>query len=391
MEYQTEFGKVANPEEAEKLGKILCQCFNLPASEWPIYRDRINLENFRAIRQSGEVAGGLAIYQMGQWFGGKSLPMAGIAAVGISPEYRGQKIAIELLSNTVRELYQQGIPISSLYPATQRLYRQAGYEQAGSRCYWEVPTQSIKLSERTLPLEKLTTIQPDIFLPIYRQQAIQNNGNLDRHPGIWQRIIEHKEDVVYAYIVGSPTQPEGYIIFSQKIEKNTSYLQIWDWVTLTPAAINRLWTFIGDHRSQIQYARWYAGKIDPRTLLLPEQTANIRNHELWFLRIVNLEKALNLRGYPNAIEAELHLAVKDSLIPENTGNFILQVSNGKGEVTKGGRGDLQLDIRSLAPLYSGLFTAAQLQLTGQIEGTEKSLSMATQLFASSHPWMKDMF
>lgn len=391
MQYQTEFGKIATSEEAEILGKILCQCFNFSFSEWSNYCDRISLENFRAIRQDGKIAGGLAIYQMGQWFGGNSIPMAGIAAVGISPEYRGKKVAIELLSNTVREIYQQGVPISSLYPATQRLYHQGGYEQAGSRCYWEVPTQTIKLSDRTLPLEKLTTIQADIFQPIYHQQAKQNNGNLDRHPAIWQRIIEHKEDVVYAYIVGSQTKPEGYIIFSQKIENNASYLAIWDWVALTPAAISRLWTFIGDHRSQIDSARWYAGMVDSRLLLLPEQTAKICSHELWFLRIINVEKALNLRGYPAGIETELHLAIKDSLLPENTGNFILQVSNGKGEVTKGGRGDLQLDIRSLAPLYSGLFTPTQLQLTDRLEATENALSIAAQLFTSSHPWMPDMF
>ncbi|MFB2922946.1 MULTISPECIES: GNAT family N-acetyltransferase [Aerosakkonema] len=391
MTSKIEFGTVSNPEEAQSLGEMLCQCFNFPIADWPEYRDRIGLDNFRVVRQASEIVGGLAIYRMGQWFGQKSVPMAGIAAVGVPPEHRGKKVAIELLSNTIRELYHKGVPISTLYPATQRLYRQMGYEQGGSRCCWELPTESIKSIDRTLSVQKIKTIQSETLAKIYDRQAQQINGNLDRNPAIWRGIVEHKENVVYAYLIGAETQPEGYIIFSQKNEGNNLYLEIWDWVALTPAAIEGLWTFIADHRSQVKNVRWYSGAIDPRLLLLPEQTAKIRFQEIWFLRIINVEKALNLRGYPPEVEAELHLAVKDTWIPDNNGNFILTVSGGKAEVTKGGRGDLQLEIRSLAPLYTGLFTPLQLQMAGQLEATDKAILIATQMFAGSHPWMPDFF
>ncbi|MCT7967549.1 sterol carrier protein domain-containing protein [Laspinema sp. D1] len=76
---------------------------------------------------------------------------------------------------------------------------------------------------------------------------------------------------------------------------------------------------------------------------------------------------------------------------ENNGKFILTVSNGRGEVTPGGRGDLHLDIRGLAPLYTGLFTPHQLYLNGHLQGTPTALSVATQLFSGPHPWMADMF
>lgn len=391
MTSQIEFGVVSNSAEDEKLGELLCYCFNFPPSQWPNYRDRLNLENFRVIRQNGEIAAGLGIYQMGQWFGEKSVPMAGIAAVGVAPEYRGKNVALTLLTNTIRELYDRGVPISTLYPATQRLYRKVGYEQAGSRCVWEVPTASINKRDRTLPIHPVKTLQPEIFQDIYCQQAKQNNGNLDRNSGIWQAFLASKNDVVYAYFVGEQTQPQGYIIFSQKIEGNTSYLQVWDWVALTPSAIECLWTFIADYRSQIDDVRWYAGAIDPRLLLLPEQTAKLNRSELWFLRVIDLQKALTWRGYPQLIEAELHLAVKDDLIAENDGNFILTVTKGKGEVTRGGRGELQLDISSLAPLYTGLFTPLQLKVTGKLEATNEAIITATQMFVGSHPWMPDFF
>jgi predicted acetyltransferase len=69
----------------------------------------------------------------------------------------------------------------------------------------------------------------------------------------------------------------------------------------------------------------------------------------------------------------------------------LTVSDGRGEVTTGGNGELQLDVRALAPLYTGLFTPYQLQLMGQISATDVAISTATQLFTGSEPWMPDKF
>jgi predicted acetyltransferase len=205
-------------------------------------------------------------------------------------------------------------------------------------------------------------------------------------------VIETPNDeLVYAYLIGSEAQPEGYIIFTQRQEDNSSLMVIRDWVVLTAAAGRRFWTFLADHRSQIKKAAWRSSIVDPLTLLLPEQTAKIRNSERWMLRIIDVSKALEGRGYPLLVETELHLEVRDDLLPENNGKFVLRVSNGRGEVIKGGKGELQLDVRSLAPLYTGLFTPHQLQLAGQLEATETALWAATLLFAGQDPWMADFF
>ena len=109
------------------------------------------------------------------------------------------------------------------------------------------------------------------------------------------------------------------------------------------------------------------------------------------LRVIDVVKALEKRGYPASIQTELHLEVEDDLIAENNGKFILSVTNGRGEVTKGGKGELKLDIKGLAPLYTGLFTPQQLQISGKLQATETSLDIATQIFAGSSPWMIDYF
>lgn len=137
--------------------------------------------------------------------------------------------------------------------------------------------------------------------------------------------------------------------------------------------------------------RWKSSAIDSLTLLLPEQTAKIKTTSRWLLRIIDVIKALELRGYPPGIQTELHLEIQDNLLTENNGKFILYVANGRGEVTKGGKGELQLDIRELAPLYTSLFTPYHLQIAGKLNGTETAILAATQIFAGASPWMADFF
>jgi predicted acetyltransferase len=318
--------------------------------------------------------------------------MIGIAAVGIAPQYRGTGAAIALMQHTLNELYAKGIPISVLYPATQRLYRKAGYEQGGNRCSWEIPTASIQIREQPLPLQPVIPSNLEVFYDLYQKQAKLINGNLDRHPFIWQKIIPPFENEgVYAYLIGTGEHSQGYAILSQHHQQESSVLLVRDWVALTPAAAQSFWSFIANHRSTIEKVRWAGAVIDVLKLLLPEQTTTIKSMKTWLLRVVNVAKALEKRGYPSGLQAELHLEVQDDLIAENNGRFILSVSHGQGEVTKGGTGELKLHIRELAPLYTSLFTPYQLQLTGRLEATETALDTAAQLFAGVSPSMPDSF
>lgn len=392
MTSQMEYGILSTSEDAQQLGSIISQCFNDQSPNgWQTYSNGIGLENFRIIRKAGQIIGGLSIYHMGQWYGSKSVPMAGIASVGISPEHRGTGAAVELMTRTLRELHAKGVPLSTLYAATQRPYRHVGYEQGGTLCTWEIPTNSIQVRSSTLPMQPVTSGNHQIF-ELYHQQAKVTNGNLDRNQAIWQRIESQPNDeAVYAYSIGSETQLEGYIVFTQKQEDNSCVISIRDWVMLTAAAIQRFWTFLAAHRSIVKKVRWRSSAVDPLMLLLPEQTAAIYRLERWMLRVIDVSKALEQRGYPQSIEAELHFEVRDNLLPNNNGKFVLSVANGRGEVTKGGRGELKLDVSGLAPLYTGLFTPDQLQLTGYLKAKETALLTATQLFAGSQPWMPDFF
>lgn len=383
-------GVPSTSRQIQELGHILTQCFNVSFEHWQTFARQLGQPNLRVICQGDTVLGGLGLYPMGQWFGGQRISMHGIAGVGIAPEYRGAGVALSLMNATVNSLHQQRVPLATLYASTSQLYRQVGFEQAGTYCRYQLPTQSLKTKNRSLPISAIDPSDLAVLTQLYQQRAQQTNGNLDRHAAIWEQMLEG-DTPIYTYLIGEELQPEGYVIFTHQIDSGGYNINILDWVWLTPAAGQRLWTFFADHRSLAKTIHWYGAPMEPLQLLLAEQTYQVCKTERWLLRIVDLPKALTLRGYPSTLETELHLQVEDPQLPANSGQFVLQVSQGQGQVRTGGRGDLKMNIRGLAPLYTSLLTAQELKLLGMIEGSDQTLALATTLFSGPQPWLSDFF
>jgi predicted acetyltransferase len=344
--------------------------------------------DLRIVRRDGRVAGGLVLIPMGQWFGGRSVPMVGIGGVGIDPQERASGLASALMRSVVSELHTGGYALSALYPATVPVYRRVGYELAGTYVTYTIDTHKIDVRDRALDLALCDPIDPDTFTPIYNARARITNANLDRSEKFWKRITDNPKGDVHAYTLGG----EGYVVFKQASAKDWGYdLELRDVVALTPAAARRLWTFFADHRSFTPKIRWIGAPGDPLTYQLREQDWDVEKNWTWMLRIVDVERALSERGYPAGLEAEVHFAVADDVLPANNAPFVLRVSDGKAEVTRGGRGSVKIDVRGLAPLYTGFLGAEQLRATGYIDGLDNEMALATSIFAGPAPWLADFF
>lgn len=391
MHSNLEYLTLQDEQTAQHLSQLSAQCFIAEPEIELAYLDRIGWEQFRYLRQGTNVVGGLATLPMAQWFGGKPVPMTGIASVAIAPEARGSGVALTLMQQVLQELHGKGVALSTLYPAVQQLYRRAGYEQGGTFCHWICSTAALLVKQSPLAIEPIS-LDWQALAPLAQQQAVHHNGLLERHKAIWLGIVEPlSQKNCFAYRLGSAAAPEGYLVFSQERTSTTSILKVLDWVVLTPNAAQSFWAFLSGHRSQVDQVQWQGSALDLLSLSLPEQPANPQRISRWMTRIVCVEQALTARGYPITLEGELHLEVRDDLLPGNQGRWILRLSQGQAQIARGGHGDLKLDVRGLASLYTGLFTPNQLQMLGFLEGTEPALALAGQAFGGPAPWLADFF
>jgi len=381
------------PSDETSVCEVWMQAFLTQADYWPSFVRRVEPENIRVLRTGGSPIGMLGLYRMSQWFGGRSVPCGGYAAVAIAPEYRQRGAAKHMLMHTLQELRHQNVPLAALYPTSQAVYRAVGFEQAGSRCHYELDVKHIGLGERSLTAKRVPSTDATPFAELHRRRAQQENGNLERSPGLWDRLLVNQfNQPQYAYVVEENGQPSGYLFYYLDDAGHSRPAKIWvrDWCALTAGAARRLWTLLADHGSVVETVNWFGPENDPMLALVAECQPSKMRLQRWMLRITDVASALQQRGYPG-VSGELHLEVTDTLIAENSGRYVLKVADGNPSVERGGGGELKCGIRGLAPLYTGLFRPAVLAQLGWITGTPEALAMAAKLFGGSEPWMGEYF
>jgi predicted acetyltransferase len=352
--------------------------------------EEIGAPNLRVVRAGSEIVGGLGIIPMGHYFGARRVSCAGITLVGVSPEWRGRGAATFLMAETVRELHRHKYPISSLFAASESLYRKSGYERALAKYVYEMEAHRIDVRDRECEMVPVKRGATRRFRETYRKRALHANGNLDRHETLWQMRHNPKSRVAHRYLVMRAGKVEGYVVYVQERDKTEASIHLTDVCFLSAAAGRRILTFFADHATMVKKIRWAGGPNDPLLELLGENRFRIIHYFPGFVRIVSVPPALRARGYP-AIEAEIHFRIWDDLIRANSGDFVLTVSRGRGKVKKGGGGKVRLDVKTLAQLYTGRYSPRELALLGRIEAGEKELDALAAVFAGPMPWLPDDF
>jgi predicted acetyltransferase len=379
-------------DEAEAVGLLLAQSlhFNLPDGNIVPWMERRGLETFRVARLDGKLAAALNIIDMAQWFGGQAIATAGISAVGVAPEYRGRKIGAALMLAMLREVREQGVALSTLYPATTQFYRSVGYERAGARTIYTIPTSAFRGISSQCSLVPAPDADSEVYAPIHAAYAQTQPGNLRRPSIMWDRILKPIFSSHFRYLVlDAAGRAAGYIVYAQGNQKED--IKVADWCALTPDAARALLQFLGGHRTLVDKVQIPGAPNEPLLHLLPEQHRDISWQLDWMLRLIDVPQALQARGYPAGIAAELHLDISDQNFDWNHGRFVLRIAEGAATVEPGGTGQISLHVRDLAALYSGHLTPAELQLGGALSGPPAQLAALGLAFSGSRPWMADMF
>jgi predicted acetyltransferase len=375
---------VPTDADLDEITAMMRWAFNVAEEDAHLWLDKAGLDNFRLLREDGDASGALLILDCGQYFGGRSVRMAGIAGVAVAPQHRGRGAATRLMHATMREVLERGFALSTLYPATQPLYRRAGFEQAGARYEYRLPTRSLRVPKGTVDVVPIEDQEP--VLDIYREYAAQHNGTIDRSMYFWRRVRKPKGVQTRGFMT---RDGKGYIFLSLPSAGKFYDVQINDAAALTPDAARTLLRLLKEHGSLSSEVAWQAGPSDWMHFMLGEQAKSIHAGTYWMLRIVDVVRALEARGWPRGLRTRLDLEIADDVLPSNEGRWRVEIEDGEASVKPGGDGRLRLDVRALAALYSSYATPFMLKLNGSLEGDQ--IDGAAAAFAGPAPFMSDMF
>ncbi len=385
---------VPSPAEARRLEPALSLAFNLGPKEAARWIRRAGRDQFRVALRGREVLGGLALHPMGHWFGGRSVPAVGVAGVAVLPEHRAAGVASFLMRESVREMARRRTAISGLFPATLPVYRRAGYEQAGSWIHYAVPPEALDPGPRDLAVRPARPADRPVIRALYGEVARGSAGCLDRTPYLWWRVFGRGKPDTRTYLVLRGKAPAGYVCVRQEEHEGPGRpydLFLGDVAFTTEAAGRRILSFLAAHRSLAEEVHWFGGPADPLVGLLGEVRTRVKRVVRWMVRVVDLRAAVAARGYPPGLAAEVHLDVADDLLPGNAGRWVLRVAGGRGRAVRGGRGSVRVDVRTLAPIYTGFASPRELRPAGGVDGPGADLDALGALFAGPAPWMREGF
>ncbi len=258
-----EFGSPRGEDDIAALGGILGWSFGFDPNDARPWLEHGGLGNVRIARRGDRVVAGLLEIPMGQWFGGRSVPMLGIAGVGVAPEARGEGTARSLVLETLRNARRRGIFLSTLYPATLTLYRAAGYELAGSRYRLTAALGDLPTTRGELDVSPLEPADVPAVEALYRRIASERPGHLDRGPYVWQRARASRKETYRGFVVRGAGGLEAYAYLSQRGPDDQRELVVHDFVTATGPALRRLTAFFADHRSTVKWLTLRASALDP--------------------------------------------------------------------------------------------------------------------------------
>ena len=349
----------------------------------------------RVARRGGTVVGGATIHPETQWFGGRPVPSALIGAVAILPEHRSGGVGSGLVADYLRFSRKQDLAISSLYPASHPVYYRGGYEVAGEKLHYDIPTGILQATRR---FAENVTIRPDpgddeTIKDLYRRWARTLPGHVGRETWGWPRKLGVDSQAVHRYLAVRDGQPTGYLIYIQNVSPrdHERRIVIRDWVPLDRATNRAFLGFLGGHSGTIAGVLFAGGPYDHRLLDLPNAGIRVISPDPWMVRIVDLPAALTARGYPARLTAELHLEFGDDLLPENAGRWRVRIAGGEATVEPGGEGRIRLNSRGLAPIYTGAQPAERVAHPDLLSGSAEDLATMTEVFAGPPPWMSDAF
>lgn len=381
------------PQDEPRLADVLSESFSYPAADALKWFDQVGHDNLRVIWRDGRIAGGLMLIPMAQYWGGREVPLMGFGGVATAATSRGGGVAKQLMRSGLEEARAQGFPLAGLYPATQPLYRAVGFEQAGVRMQLKGPIAALRRGRSALPMREFEPGDLLAIKTLYGRINSARNGYLARGDYAWSRLQVFRGTATSGYVVHRRDALAGYVFLIR--HKSPSYqfdIEILDWCGDSPEAWERLTNFISGHASLGARVSWYGGEAHPLLLQLEEQRFTATSSYWWMLRVLDVRRAFEGRGYVEQPDRMLTFEVEDPLFADNTGAFALTLSAGAAKIERVQKADLEMrDVGALAALFAGHRTATQLASVGMLIGPEDALRIADAIFVGSPPAMVDMF
>ncbi len=297
---------------------------------------------YGAFDDAGRLVAKVAARHDHQWWGGRVVPMLGVAGVATHPDARGQGLVGRLLDLMVAD---SSAPLSVLFATAPGIYRRLGWEVVGTLDVTAVPTRDLPAAASSATVRGLTPADHAAVAALYDARGAGGNGLLARAP---ERTVATllRQDV--ATVAVEDGQVTGYVGYQrERGYHGDGELHLQELIASTPAAVGAL---LGSLRSwdAVAGSVHWRGRVEDLAVAVPGLLPVPSERQPWSLRVLDPVAAVAARGFgPGAWTEDLTVA--------GVGHR-LEVADGRGQLVPGPGGP-NVTPRGLAALYAGAGSA----------------------------------
>ncbi len=381
----------AKPEEMEQFYHVARTALSLPLDV------PINPEWTLCAFEDGKLATSHGSWPLTMRFNGPGVPVAGVTMVGTLPIYRRRGNLRKIITRHFESLHENGGPaIAVLYASQAAIYQRYGYGIVSTRNTYRVEPRYLQFAcPIAVPgtFRELHDTDEDFgqLVDLYRRFRSDRIGYSHRGRVMWKAgVLEDPPEgkILSKFVYEEDGEPLGYTVYA-----GGSNLTIRDFIWLSPSAYQALWGLYAnmDLNDEIVWGRVPTDDPLPHLLLEPRKL-NITSSDALLGRIVDVDRALVQRNYPET--SILTFDLVDELCPWNNGCWKLETSPNGSAI---GRTDeppqLRLPASTLAMLVFGQVSATESARMGRLDAPEPdALPMWDKTMRTLHrPFCADNF
>ena len=262
--------------------------------KWP--SEKIPIEWHYGALDEDQLVAGAGIIPFEIRMRSQDFKMYGVGGVASKPEYRNRGIIRDIMIKMFKDMFDNNIPTSVLYPFKLSFYEMLGYKLVDDHFAYEFKISDILYKETDYHMKEVVRIDDDIR-SVY-DRAILNFDYIAKRPEIqyWRGLYKNN----YKFICYNGNQPVGYviIIFTKKGEERwlkhperTIVIQETFW--LDQEAKQTIFNFLWGHRDQRKYiAGFFSANENIIDLLKTPRIKSRRVMDNSLLRIIDAKTVL---------------------------------------------------------------------------------------------------
>ena len=387
----------ATEADYEQIAAIRREAFRRPS-----HPERWNNGIGRVFAAGSEVQGIVQIERLGQYFGEHCVRSCAITSVAVAVPYRNKGIARRLLGSILRDEYANETALAPLFPSSPAFYRGLGFDLAGTRNIYSAPAVNLRINSVDDQFVEVWSEWLDELLPevsaCYQRFASTSSGLIDRSPAWWAEYVTDRTSGrdYYCHRVYNGDDLVAYAVYYHEPRLGrTPYefvLRVRDLAWTSGEALQRLIAFLSSQWPYQLSISWPGPAVDPVSSLFTSSLVSIESSYPWMARMINVEAAFRQRGYPQCLKTSIRFTVVDPLIADNCRSLLLSISDGVAEIANSRFHGFEIDINTLAALYTGWLQPQDAARMGLLrEASAADVQALALVLSGPSPWIPEFF